>query len=172
MWLSVNVEEKQANPMKTYEFSLRYDVSACHLSIDQIDDKLYEGGCDDVLIRHGRKHEVIVQFTRSAPAANKALEQAHQQVQAALPCARLLEAHPDYVGPTDIAQIYNVSRQRVQSLMHTKAAGVHAMTSVGNTQIFRLGTVIDEFANLGMRVNNETLHEAALAAMQLNRAIN
>ncbi|MDN7124543.1 hypothetical protein J6I90_06585 [Pseudidiomarina sp. 1APP75-32.1] len=155
--------------MKTYEFSLRFDVSECQLNRDQIDDRLFEAGCDDALVRHGRKGEVLLEFSREDNAALDALMNAKQQVLAALPGARILEAKPDYVGPTDIAKFYDVSRQRIQSILRDKTLGVHAMTCVGNTQIFRLVTVIDVLEEAGTLIENDALREAAFAASQLNR---
>ena len=155
--------------MKSYEFSLRFDVSACNLTRDEIDDRLYSAGCDDTLVRYGRKNEVLIEFSRDSDSAINALLQAKQQVVGVMPNARLLEAKPDYVGPTDIAKVYNVSRQRIQTILSSAALDVHALTSVGNTQIFRLARIIDAFERIGTACKNDSLREAAFAAFQLNR---
>lgn len=155
--------------MKNYEFSLRFDVSVCQLSRDEIDDRLYEAGCDDALVRHSRVGEVLIEFSREEHSALNALASAKQQILTALPQARILEAKPDYVGPTDIAKFYDVSRQRIQSIIHDRLLGVHAVTCVGNTQIFRLATVIEALEQVGTVIGDDAIREAAFAALQLNR---
>ncbi len=154
--------------MKKYEFSLRFDVSYYEDDLDFIDDQIYEAGCDDVLIRHGRKAEVLIEFARDGLSAIQVLTEAKSQVLSALPKARLLEAKPDFVGPTDIADFYGISRQRVQVIVQSKLANVHAFTIVGNTQIYRLATVIDELAKHVKQDLDDSVREAAFAAMQLN----
>ena len=155
--------------MNKYQFALRFDVSDCQLKQDQLDDLLFEAGCDDALVRHSRKGEVQIEFVREASHALEALTCARDQVLRALPHARVLEAKPDYVGPTDIAKFYNVSRQRIQTLISEKQLGVHAFTCVGNTQVFRLVTFIDALEECGTQLEDSTLREAAFAASQLNR---
>lgn len=155
--------------MKTYQFALRFDVSECQLEQDQLDDLLFEAGCDDALVRHSRKGEIQIEFEREAENALEALTGARHQVLRALPNARVLEAKPDYVGPTDIAKFYNLTRQRIQFLISEKQLGVHAVTCVGNTQIFRLVTFIDALEECGTQLEDSTLREAAFAALQLNR---
>lgn len=155
--------------MQNYEFSLRFDVSASDLTQDLIDDRLYAAGCDDALVRHGRNNEVLIEFNRASDSAINALLQAKQQVLVAIPSAILLEAKPDYVGPTDIAKYYNVSRQRIQAILSSTKLDVHPLTSVGNTQIFRLAKVIDAFEQIGTSCEGNTVREAAYAALQLNR---
>lgn len=156
--------------LNTYEFGLRYDVAKCQLSADAIDDRLYLAGCDDALVRHSKKGELLIEFLRAAPDAKSAFDFAHQQILQALPQAQLLEARPDYVGPTDIAQFFDVSRQRIQLLLKTKAIHVHPLTSVGNTQIFRLSKVIDAFLPLGAKPN-PVIYELAQAARQINQSV-
>ncbi|MFC0444221.1 hypothetical protein ACFOD1_02795 [Pseudidiomarina halophila] len=155
--------------MNSYEFSLRFDVADCGLDHDEMDDRLFDSGCDDALVRHGRKAELLIEFDRQGATALETIETAKRQVIEALPEARLLEAKPDFVSPTDIAQVYGLSRQRVQILMQTQLARIHAFTCVGNTQVFRLVTVIDELTKQGKQDVDDTVREAAFAAMQMNR---
>jgi len=154
--------------MTMFEFSLRFDISACQKDIDTIDDLLFEAGCDDALVRHSRKGEVQIDYVRQAESALMALEQAKHEVLCALPDARFLEAKPDYVSPSDIAVSYQISRQRVLKIMQTKGWNIHPLTSVGNTQIFRLANVMTQLEKLGTPVVNVALYEAAKAAMKLN----
>ncbi|MBG24329.1 MAG: hypothetical protein CMF22_12870 [Idiomarinaceae bacterium] len=155
--------------MNKYQFALRFDVSECQLEQGQLDDLLFEAGFDDALVRHSRKGEVQIEFEREAENAFEAFTSARDQVLRVLPKARILEAKPDYVGPTDIAKFYNVSRQRIQSLISEKQLGLHAVTCVGNTQVFRLVTFIDALEECGTPLEDATLREAAFAASQLNR---
>ncbi|MCH8500789.1 MAG: hypothetical protein LAT77_02635 [Aliidiomarina sp.] len=154
--------------MKMFEFSLRFDISACQKSIDAIDDLLFEAGCDDALVRHGRKGEIQIDYNREAESALMAFERAKSEVLCALPGARFLEAKPDYVSPSDIAANYQISRQRVLKIMQTKGISIHPMTSVGNTQIFRLASVMNQLEKLGTPIVDASLYEAAQAAQKLN----
>ena len=101
---------------------MRFDISACQKSIDAIDDLLFEAGCDDALVRHGRKGEIQIDYNREAESALMAFEMAKSEVLCALPGARFLEAKPDYVSPSDIAANYQISRQRVLKIMQTGAS--------------------------------------------------
>lgn len=154
---------------KCYEFSLRFDISSCCKNDDQIDDSLFEAGCDDALVRHGRGGEINITFERQSSTALNAMLEAQQQVLLALPQAKLLEVKPDFVGPTDIARVYSLSRQRVQALVNTKLSHVHPLTHVGNTQIFRLANVIDALDSQGRHHADPAIRETATAAMELNR---
>ena len=157
--------------MKTFEFSLRFDVGPCGLSEAEFDVRLYTAGCDDALVAHNRKCEVLVEYEREADSAMAALEEAKREVLDGLPGAVFLEAKPDYVSPTDIAIAYEITRQRVQKIIQTKGVGVHPLTNVGNTQIFRLAKVINEFEKVGTSIHNVALYEAASAAFKLNREV-
>ncbi|MCC5854094.1 MAG: hypothetical protein JJU10_00240 [Idiomarina sp.] len=157
--------------MKTFEFSLRFDVASCGLELHELDDKLFSAGCDDALIRHNRQGEVLIEYERAATTALEALEQAKQEVISGVPGAVFLEAKPDYVSPTDIAMAYQITRQRVQKIIQTKGIGIHPLTNVGNTQVFRLAKVMEEFRKVGTPICNPALYEAATAALKLNRDI-
>lgn len=39
-------------PIRTFEFTLNYYLREVSLSMDDIDDRLFESGCDDALVAH------------------------------------------------------------------------------------------------------------------------
>jgi hypothetical protein len=97
--------------MKDYEFALRYHVGSMDLTTDQIDDALFEAGCDDALVSHNGAGLIELDFTREAESVAEAVESAMECVKNALPNSVLVEAKPDYVGVTDVAEYCKVSRQ-------------------------------------------------------------
>ena len=59
--------------------------------------------------------EYTFDFIREAENADAAIQIAHQDVLKTVPQAQLIEAAPDYVGLTDIAEIVSVSRQQLRT---------------------------------------------------------
>lgn len=52
--------------MNVYEIELRFCVEERSLSMDDIDDKLYEAGFGDALIGHGGEGKVSITLSRTA----------------------------------------------------------------------------------------------------------
>ncbi len=52
--------------MDVFEVELRFTVGKSALSMDEIDDKLYEIGFDDALVGHGGKGRVSIALSRQA----------------------------------------------------------------------------------------------------------
>ena len=103
--------------MQEYDFTLKFSLKS--LSADPGDylDSLYESGCDDAFVGIGKAGYISLNFTREAASAFEALFSAIQNVKAAIPEAVLIEATPDLVGLTDIAQVINCTRQNVRKIM-------------------------------------------------------
>lgn len=57
--------------MNKYQFALRFDVSECQLEQDQLDDLLFETGCDDALVRHSRKGEIQIELSEKLKMRSK-----------------------------------------------------------------------------------------------------
>ncbi|MDU6389703.1 MAG: DNA-binding protein, partial [Pantoea sp.] len=100
-----------------YIFTLRFQLPKPLLSEEQLLQRLIEAGCDDALVGSGVPGKVALEFTREAPSAKRAVLSAIQEVQSAVPDAQLIEAAPDFVGLTDVADIIGVSRQNMRKLM-------------------------------------------------------
>jgi hypothetical protein len=65
----------------------------------------------------GQPGRIALNFCRQAKSAENALLSALADVKKALPDAILIEAAPDYVGLSDVADSVGVSRQNLRKLM-------------------------------------------------------
>ena len=104
-----------------YEFKLSFKIAASEGDHDQIMMKLADADCTDALVGLGVGGHVSLEFIREANSALEAMLQAIEDVRQALPSAQLIEACPDLVGLTDVADIVGVSRQNMRKLMITHA---------------------------------------------------
>lgn len=62
----LNVFCNEVFNVDTYEVELRFSVGEPALSMDEIDDKLYESGFGDALVGHGGKGRVSIALSRQA----------------------------------------------------------------------------------------------------------
>ena len=99
-----------------YIFTLKYQLGSDVEDMDAVIERLGEAGCD-ALAGIGLPGRLALEFTREAPSAEAAVGSALDDVRRALPDARLIEAAPDLVGLTDVAEIAGVSRQAMRKLM-------------------------------------------------------
>ena len=65
----------------------------------------------------GSSARLALDFTRDAKTARDAVHTALADVKAAIPSASLVEASPDLVGLTDVADLMGVARQSMRKLM-------------------------------------------------------
>jgi len=103
--------------MQKYEFILKFGLGDIAADPESFVAKLAAAGCADALIGVGRNGRIALDFTRCAASAREAVVSAIQDVQRAIPDATLLEATPDLVGLTDVADILGFSRQNMRKLM-------------------------------------------------------
>ncbi|WP_246766724.1 DNA-binding protein, partial [Bordetella pertussis] len=94
-----------------YLFTLKYQLADADSDLDALVERLGEAGCDDALVGMGLPGRLVLEFTREADSAEAAVRSALADVRRAMPTAALIEAAPDLVGLTDVAQIVGVSRQ-------------------------------------------------------------
>jgi len=103
--------------MSNYEFTLTFSLPEPEDDPEQYLDALYEAGCDDTLVGIGQPGSIALEFVREAESATAAINSAIENVKAAIAGAKLIEAKPDLVGLTDMAEILNCSRQNVRKYM-------------------------------------------------------
>ena len=125
-------------------------------------------GCDDALIGLGRHGRIALDFTREAPSADEAILSALADIQRAIPKAKLVEATPDLVGLTDIANLLGFSRQYMRKLAVKKGAGFPLPVHEGKPAIWHLSTVLSWFSDSNTREFDEALLEIARVNMQCN----
>ena len=109
-------------------------------------------------------------FTREAATALEAVSSAIADVRKAIPEARLVEATPDLVGLTDIAEILGCSRQNIRKLVIGNKSIFPSPVHEGNSSIWHLAKVLPWFKAKGNYNIEENLIEVSGANMQVNIA--
>src|SRR5690348_6260120 len=102
--------------MTDYEFTLKFTLPDSATDTDQCVEALAAAGCDDALVGVGQSGRIALNFTRTAKSAFEAVSTALRDVRKAIPEAVLVEASPDFVGLTDVAEIAGFTRQNMRKL--------------------------------------------------------
>lgn len=154
--------------MNEYDFTLKFDLPSKGLDPSIFEDALFEAGCDDAIIGIGQLGRVALNFTREAQTAEEAVSSAISSVMKAIPEAKLIEATPDLVGLTDIADIIGCSRQNIRKVfisnMHNFPTPVHDGSSI----IWHLAKVLPWFKTKGNYQVDDKLIEVSIANMRIN----
>lgn len=137
---------------------------------DDVADRLYGHGCDDALVGIGHPGRIALDFTREAPSAYVALMSAIADVTTAVPGAALVEAAPDLVGVTDVADMVGRSRQNIRQLMVSCAGTVPAPVHEGKQALWHLAPVLRWLVSEKNYRISDDLMELADATMQVNLA--
>jgi hypothetical protein len=156
--------------MKEYEFTLKFNFSDASVSPESYVERLSDAGCDDALIGIGQKGRIALNFNREAESALSALCSAIQDVKRAIPDAQLIEATPDFVGLSDIAEVVGYSRQNMRKLMINNQASFPLPIHEGSSAIWHLANVLDWLKEGKAYVIDDDLLDIAKATMQLNIA--
>jgi predicted DNA-binding transcriptional regulator AlpA len=151
-----------------YDFTLKFKLLKAGLSADRLVEKLGAEGCNDALVGVGQAGRIALSFTREASSASEAVLSAIADTRRAIPGATLVEAAPDYVGLTDVAELVGVTRQNMRKLMASHLdfpSPVHE----GSSQVWHLESVLRWLAarDNGYQVEQRLL-EIAHVAMQCN----
>jgi predicted DNA-binding transcriptional regulator AlpA len=100
--------------MDSFTFMLNFTLPDPGGDPEQYLDALYEAGCDDASVGVGQRGMIGLDFTRVARCAEEALRSAVANVRAAIPGTSLVQAGPDLVGLTQMAEIFGFSRQNMR----------------------------------------------------------
>lgn len=155
--------------MKEYTFTLNYRLSDKDRDPDLLIERLGEAGCTDAVVGIGVAGRLAAEFTREAPAARDAIRSALEDVKRAIPDAELVEASPDFVGLTDVAELMGVSRQSVRKLMLAHAdfpLPVHE----GTASVWHLADVLAWLDGRKGYRPDAILRETSTAALEVNVA--
>lgn len=156
--------------MKEYEFTLKFGFPDASINPESFVDRLGEGGCDDALIGVGQQGRIALNFNRKSESALTAICSAIADVKNVIPEAILIEATPDFVGLSDIADVLGFTRQNVRKLMVNNRASFPLPIHEGKSAIWHLSNVLS-WCREGDRYQvNESLQDVAEANMQLNIA--
>jgi hypothetical protein len=153
-----------------YTFRLKYQLSAEDCDPDDIIERLGVAGCDDALVGIGRPGRLALDFTRESESAQQAVRSAVDDVRRAVPTAMLIEAAPDFVGLSDIAEIAGVSRQAMRKLMLAHPSDFPPPVHEGTLAIWHLADVLDWLKARGRYQIEPELLETASMTLELNLA--
>jgi hypothetical protein len=156
--------------MTEYDFLLRFDLPDPSVDPERFVESLYEAGCDDATVGIGQQGRIALSFTREAPSATEAVASAIADVRKAIPGAKLVEATPDLVGLTDIADILGCSRQNIRKLVIGNRSLFPSPVHEGSAAIWHLAKVLRWFKAKGNYVIEDSLIDVSSAAMQVNIA--
>ena len=155
--------------MKEYDFILKFSLPDNEADPETFIEKLAETGCDDALIGIGANNRIALDFTRGASSALEAILSAIKDVKQAIPGARLVEAAPDMVGLTDIADILGFTRQNMRKLM-LRNPDFPPPFHDGKPSIWHLAKILRWMGEKNMYKIDKTLLDIATVTMQFNIA--
>lgn len=153
-----------------YIFTLKYRFAEHDDDPDVLVERLGEAGCDDALIGIGQPGRLALEFTREADSAEAAVRSALADVKRAIPSARLIEAAPDFVGLTDVAETVGVSRQNMRKLMLAHPGSFPAPVHEGSASIWHLAEVLAWLEAKGGYPLERGVLEVSKVALQVNLA--
>lgn len=156
--------------MTEYEFTLKFKLPDADADPELFLEVLAEAGCDDAMVGVGQRGRIALDFTREAGSATEAIVSAVQAVRAAIPGAALVEASPDFVGLTDVAELVGCTRQNIRKLMTGNRATFPDAVHEGSQAIWHLRPVLAWFAESQRRAVDPALVEVAEVTMRLNIA--
>jgi predicted DNA-binding transcriptional regulator AlpA len=156
--------------MKEYEFTLKFGLPDTGADPDAYVAELAANGCEDALIGVGASGRIALDFCREAPSAYEAMRSALADVKSAIPEARLIEATPDYVGITDVADLLGFSRQNMRKLILSNPGSFPLPVHEGSSAIWHLAKVLGWLQERGRYPVDAGLLELSEVAMQVNLA--
>lgn len=156
--------------MSEYEFTLKFRLPDVDADPEQFIDALAEAGCDDAAIGIGQRGRIALDFTREANTALDAIASAVQAVKQAIPGVQLVEASPDFVGLTDVADLVGCTRQNIRKLMISNPATFPVAVHEGSQSLWHLGPVLAWFSETQKRSIDRSLIEISEVTMKVNIA--
>ena len=153
-----------------YIVTLKYRLPDHEHDLDALAGRLGSGGCDDALVGVGQAGRLALEFTREASNAREALLSALADVKAIVPEAVLVEASPDFVGLTDVAQVLGLSRQNLHKLMSKYRHSFPVPVHEGSATIWHLDDVLACLDAKGTYQLERSLVELAQVTRQINLA--
>ena len=154
--------------MNKYEFVLKFKLPDPESDPENTLEALGKSGCDDALVGIGQIGRISLEFIREAESVEDAIYSAITDVHRAIEGATLIEASPDYVGLTDIANMLDVSRQYVRKLMDQNRGAFPSPVHEGVSAIYRCSEILHWLASNTKREIETTHKEIAELNMKLN----
>lgn len=154
--------------MTVYAFKLIFALSEPFDDPDDIVNALFEAGCDDAIIGVGKRDRIALSFARDAANAGQAIASAAREVRDALDGAELIEAKPDLVNLSDMAEILGYTRQNMQKYAANAGAPFPFPAHVGAPDVWHLYDVLLWLRDEKGVAMEESLVETSLAAAEVN----
>jgi len=154
--------------MKTYEFDLKFSLPKTAKDPEFFVERLGEADCTDALVGIGQTGRIAFHFTRDSNSAFEAVLSAVKDIKQAIPEASLIEAAPDLVGLSDIADILGYSRQNIRKLMMNNLSSFPTPIHEGKTLLWHLSTILTWVKKRNRYQVDEHLLDIASTNMQLN----
>ena len=151
-----------------YEFTLK--LSTADADLDQLVERLGAAGCTDALAGVGQPGRLALEFTRDAVSARNAIVSAIEEVKAILPETQLLEVTPDFVGLTEVADLFDVSRQNLRKLRLKHPLNFPMPVHEGSSSVWHLFPVLHWLRDKAGYAVSGALLDVAHVAMQINLA--
>lgn len=155
--------------MEQYDFTLKFALGQHNADPESFIERLMLEGCDDALIGVGARGRIALNFIREANSAEEAIVSALSDVKRAIPDARFIEATPDLVGITDIANLLGFSRQNMRKILANSGPDFPPPVHDGKRPIWHLEAVLTWFTKKNREIDN-TLLEIARINMYVNYA--
>ncbi len=152
-----------------YEFTLTYKLDPQDADQDELVERLGAAGCTDTMVGLGVAGHLGLEFAREAESAEEAIFSALKDVKQAIPGARLVEAGPDLVGLSDVADLIGVTRQYMRKLMVAHAATFPPPVHSGSASIWHLALILEFLAERDYELVS-SVFDVAKAAMHINIA--
>jgi hypothetical protein len=133
--------------MKSYEFTLHFKLPGKVPDSLDIMNTLSKAGCTDTLVGLGVSGYVSIQFNRTSRTALAALKSALKDVRKALPGAVLVEAKPDLVCLSEVADFAGVTKQSLRKMMEKNGKGFPHPRYSGSRPIWHLTDVLECLAS-------------------------
>jgi hypothetical protein len=157
--------------VKEYEFTLKFALASESIDVDDSLELLAQCGCDDAIVGIGQKGRLALSFMRQADSAEDAVLSGITDVRCAIPDADLIEASPDFVGLTDVADLLSVSRQNVRKLIFGCDAPAPKPIHEGRPTIWHLANVLQWLRQEKDYTVDEDLLALAKTNMQVNLVV-
>lgn len=126
--------------MSEYEFELIFKLPQ-EEDPDQYFEAL-EKSCSDAMVGTGHAGYMAFDFSRESTSAYDSIVSAVKDVKKAIPKASLVEATPDFVGLTDVAELLGFTRQYMRKLMINNEATFPSPVHEGKPSIWHLSNIL------------------------------
>lgn len=156
--------------MQIYDFKLKFSLPVSENNMDELVERLGEAGCDDALIGVGQPGRIALDFSREADSAFRAISSAVADIKQVVPDAKLIEATPDLVGLTDVAEFVGCSRQNIRKIMVSSGGTFPPPVHEGKSALWHLSTVLVWLKESKSYQVADDLLEIASINMQFNVA--